>query len=597
MTTSTAAGIAWDLGDLYAGVDDPALGRDLDANLRDAEAFGQKYRGKINVLGGPTADVLLAAVVELEALYERMAKPAVFAGLLHAAKTDDPRHGALVARTREAATAANQHLLFFDLEWIAVEDAAAARLIADPKLARYRHWLEEKRVWKKHYRTEPEEKILEQKAMTGRSAFTRLYEESLSAIRFPYEHGGTAEPASLQRLLAKLEDPDRSVRQAAAKALTAGMKDNARLLTFIFNTLVLDHRTDFTLRGFDDPMAPRNLENEIRPEVVTALLDATERYHGTVARYYRLKRRLLGLDQLFDYDRYAPIRQEMPTCDWATARAIVQESYDAFSPEAGAVVCEFFDKNWIDADPRPGKRSGAFSAGAVPGVHPYILVNWMDRVRDVSTLAHELGHGVHQYLARPVGYFQFGTPLTTAETASVFGEMLTFDRLLQRYPDPAVKLALLCRTIEDAFATVFRQVVLTRFEQRLHALRHEEGEQTPERLNAVWLEVNRPMFGDSVTLTDDYGWWWLYIGHFVRSPFYCYAYAFGQLLVLALVQKYRQEGAAFVPRYLGLLSAGGSAAPHELLAKLGVDVNDPAFWELGLKLLDGMVTEAEQLAG
>ncbi len=597
MAASTAAGVAWNLEDLYAGVDDPTLPRDLEANLREAEAFGQKYRGTLHVPGGPAAVFLLAAIRDLEALCERLAKPVLFASLLHSAKTDDPRHGALLARTREAATAANQHLIFFDLEWIEVSDADADRLIADPILAHYRHWLAEKRLWKKHYRSEPEEKILQQKAMTGRSAFVRLYEESLTAITFAYEHGDTRESASLQRLLARLEDPDRSVREAAAAALTAGLKDNARLLTYVFNTLVLDHRTDCDLRGFDDSMGPRNLENEIRPEVVTALLGATERYHPTVRRYYALKRRLLGLEQLFDHDRYAPVALEMPACDWPTARAIVQESYDAFSPQAGAIVREFFDRNWIDADPRQGKRSGAFSAGGVPSGHPYILLNWMDRLRDVSTLAHELGHGVHQYLSRGVGYFQAGTPLTTAETASVFGEMLTFDRLLKRYPEPKVKLALLCRTIEDAFSTVFRQVVLTRFEQRLHAARHEQGEQTPERLNAIWLEVNRPMFGDSVTLTDNYGWWWLYIGHFIRSPFYCYAYAFGELLVLALVQKYRQEGESFVPRYLDLLSAGGSAAPHELLAKLDIDVNDPGFWELGLKLLDGMVSEAEQLAG
>jgi oligoendopeptidase F len=594
---STAAGINWDLSDLYAGVDDPALAADAEAGLRDAERFGATYRGKIDVPGGPEASFLLRAVQELEGLYERLNKPAIFASLLHAGKTDDPRHGALVARTREQRTAANQHLVFFDLEWIRVEDAAAAKLIADPILERYRHWLEEKRVWKKHYLSEPEEKILQQKAMTGQAAFVRLFEETVSALTFPFEHGTTKESASLQKMIARLEEPDRSVRQAAARGLTQGLKQNARLLTYIFNTLLLEHRIDFTMRHFPDPMASRNLENEIKPEVVSALLDATERYHPTVSRYYALKRRLLNLDHLYDYDRYAPVALEMPSCDWATAREMVQASYDAFSPVAGDIVRQFFEKRWIDADPRQGKRPGAFSAGTVPSVHPYILVNWLDRLRDVSTLAHELGHGVHQYLSRRVGYLQAGTPLTTAETASVFGEMLTFEQLLTRFPEPKVKLALLCRTIEDAFATVFRQVVLTRFEQKAHAARHEQGELTPEKLNALWLEVNQPMFGDAVTLTEDYGWWWLYIGHFVHSPFYCYAYAFGELLVLALVQKYRQEGAAFVPRYLEMLSAGGSAAPHDLLARMGVNVNDPGFWELGLKLLDGMVTEAEQLAG
>jgi oligoendopeptidase F len=596
-TSSTAAGIAWDLSDLYAGVDDPALPRDGEAGVRDAEAFAATYRGKINVPGGPAADFLLQAVQALEALSERVSKPVIFAHLLHAARTDNPRHGALLSRTREQSIAASQHLIFFDLEWIAVDDEVAARLIADPVLARYTHWLEQKRAWKKHYLSEPEEKVLQQKSITGRAAFVRLFDETNSTLAFPYEHGTIKETASFQVMNARLQDPDRTIRQAAARGLTQGLKDNARLLTYIFNTLVLDHRTDFTMRGFPDPMAARNLENEIRPEVVAALMTAAERYHPTVHRYYSLKRRLLNLEQLFDHDRYAPVAEEMPTCDWPTAREMVQASYDAFSPVAGNIVREFFDRRWIDADPRPAKRSGAFSAGTVPSVHPYILINWQDRLRDVSTLAHELGHGIHQYLSRGVGLFQADTPLTTAETASVFGEMLTFQQLLTRFPEPKVKLALLCRTIEDAFATVFRQVVLTRFEQKLHEARHSQGELTPEAINVLWLDVNRPMFGDSVTLTEDYGWWWMYIGHFIHSPFYCYAYAFGELLVLALVQKYREEGPTFVPRYLDLLSAGGSAAPHVLLARLDVDVNDPGFWELGLKLLDGMVAEAEMLAG
>jgi oligoendopeptidase F len=274
----------------------------------------------------------------------------------------------------------------------------------------------------------------------------------------------------------------------------------------------------------------------------------------------------------------------------------VQESYEAFSPKAGEVVRTFFERRWIDAELRPGKRGGAFSSSTVPSAHPYILMNYTDRLRDVSTLAHELGHGLHQYLSRPVGYLQCDTPLTTAETASVFGEMLTFQRLQQLHPDPMTRLAMLCSKIEDGFATVFRQVVLTRFEQALHEARREEGELTTERINALWLDANRPMHGDAVRLTDGYGWWWLYIGHFIRSPFYCYAYAFGELLVLALVQKAKEEGPSFVPRYLELLAAGGSDAPDRLQARLGVDVTDPGFWERGLRLLGEMVSEAETLA-
>ncbi len=594
--TSSADCVAWDLTDLYAGVDDPNLGRDLDTALKRAQAFESTYRGKVDVPGGPSADVLLSAVRELEGLFEQMDKPIIYASLVHAAKTDDPRHGALLARTREQRTVINKHLIFFDLEWVKVADEIVQRLLASPSLARYRHYLEQKRAWRPHFLSEPEEKILEEKTVTGRAAFVRLFDETVASMHFPFEHAGHTESLSLQQINARLYDPDRSVRRAAAEGMTRGLQENARLLTYLMNTLVLDHRSDCDLRHFDSPMGPRHLANEISPSVVDALLTATERYHGTVQRYYGLKGRLLGLDVLYDYDRYAPLFADMPACDWSAAREIVRESYEAFSPRAGGIIREFFDKNWIDAELRDGKRGGAFSSSTVPSVHPYILMNFTDKLRDVMTLAHELGHGLHQYLSRGVGYLQCDTPLTTAEMASVFGEMLTFQRLQKRYPEPRIRLAMLCSKIEDSFATVFRQVVLTRFEQSVHQSRHEQGELTTEQINELWLAANRPMHGKVVRLTDGYGWWWMYIGHFVHVPFYCYAYAFGELLVLALVQKYKQEGSAFVPRYLELLSAGGSDAPHVLLGKLGVDVNDPAFWELGLRLLDDMVSEAEGLA-
>ena len=593
---SSADGVAWDLSDLYAGVDDPRIDQDLQAALKRAQAFETAYRGKINVPEGPAPDLLAAALRELEGLSEQRDRTLAFSGLLHAGKTDDPRRGALLSRTREQATAVSQHLIFFDLEWIQVPDEAARRVIAAPALARYRHYLDQKRAWKPHYLTEPEEKVLDEKGVTGRAAFVRLFEETTSSIRFRVELAGRSESLSMQQTLSKLYMPDRAVRKAAADGLTVGLKENARLLTFVFNNLVLDHQTDCRLRRFPDPMASRHLANEIRPEVVDALMTATERHNAVVHRYYRLKGRLLGLDSLYDYDRYAPLFSDMPACDWAKGRRIVQESYEAFSPKAGAVIREFFDRRWIDAELRDGKRGGAFSSSAVPSVHPYILMNYTDQLRDVMTLAHELGHGLHQYLSRPVGYFQSDTPLTTAETASVFGEMLTFRRLQELYPDPRTRLALLCSKIEDAFATVFRQVVLTRFEQALHRARRERGELTTEQINELWMEANRPMYGDAVRLGDGYGWWWLYIGHFIRSPFYCYAYAFGELLVLALVEKYRREGEAFVPQYLDLLAAGGSAAPDALLGRMGIDVTEPAFWELGLKLLGGMVDQAEELA-
>jgi oligoendopeptidase F len=593
-TTNSAAGVTWDLGDLYQNVDDAAIEKDLASSLKRAKAFEKKYRGKIKSLKPTQAKTLLAAVAELENLAELMDRSVIYAHLVHAGKTDDAKHGALLASTQEQRTLINKHLIFFDLEWVQLAQASAKKLIADKNLKKYRHYLEQKRVYKPYYLSEPEEKLLDAKALTGRSAFGRLFEETTAGLRCTFTLNGTSTEMSVQEILAKLYDADRSVRKAAADGLSRGLESQNRLLTFIFNTIVFDHRADCDLRKYPSVMAPRNLANEINGKVVDALMTATERHYPLVQRYYRLKSKLLGLDKLYDYDRYAPISGEMPKCDWPTARSIVQESYDAFSPNAGTIVRDFFDKRWIDAELRQGKRGGAFSASAVPSVHPYILLNFTERLRDVMTLAHELGHGVHQYLSRGQGYLQCDTPLTTAEMASVFGEMLTFRRLLERYPEQ--RLAMLCGKIEDAFATVFRQVVLTRFEQSLHAAREKDGELSGDAINALWMQANQAMFGDVVEFTPGYATWWSYIGHFIRSPFYCYAYSFGELLVLALYQKYKEEGDAFVPKYLALLASGGSDAPHKLLAKLDVDVNDPKFWELGLKLLGDMVAEAETLA-
>lgn len=594
--SSSANGIQWNLSDLYSAVDDPAIKKDLATALQRAQAFEENYRGKIEVEGGPNAQLLLEALTELESLREQCVKPYVYASLIHSSKTDEPKNGALLNFAQQQYVQINQHLLFFDLEWTQLDEASAQKLIDDPALKRFRHYLERGREEAPHVLSEPEEKILQQKSITGRSAFVRLFDESVAAIRFTMEVEGKEEKCSLEQVLSNLYESDRKKRQTAAEALTQGLQENSRLLSFIFNNLVADHQNDWQLRRFKDPLGPRNLDNEITSEMVDALMTAAEKYHSTVQRYYKLKGKLLGIDQLCDYDRYAPIFEDLPKCEWPTARQTVIESYSNFSPRAGEIITEFFDKSWIDAELREGKRGGAFSSSAVPSAHPYILMNYTDKLRDVMTLAHELGHGLHQYLSRDVGFMQCDTPLTTAETASVFGEMLTFQRLKEMYDDPKVRLALLCSKIEDAFATVFRQIVLTRFEQSLHKARDEQGELPTEEINKLWMAANVPMHGDVVKMTDDYAWWWLYIGHFIHVPFYCYAYAFGELLVLALVQKYRQEGDAFVPKYLELLASGGSDAPNALLTRLGVDVADPKFWELGLGLLDDMVTEAESLA-
>lgn len=591
-----AAGVTWNLGDLYSSPSDPKLKADLDEALRRTEAFAAKYRGTIDVAGGPKPELVAAAVREYEAIIEQSALPSIYAHLLHAADVRPPEHGALVAMTQERSTEISTRLLFFQLEWIALADEPAAAVIASDACKPYRHFLASSRRYKPHTLSEPEERILEEKANTGSRAFARLFDETLSSLSFEVEIDDEKRTLNESAVLALLYEPRREVRQSAAASLTKGLRDQRLLITSIFNTLVLDHAVDDRLRSFAEPMQSRHLANEIRGEVVESLLDACDSATSMVADYYDLKRRLLGLDELCDYDRYAPVGGAEGHMSWAQCRSLVLEAYGDFSPQMAEIAGLFFEKRWIDAEAREGKRGGAFSASTVPSVHPYVLCNFLGRPRDVMTVAHELGHGVHQYLSRPHGLLQQDTPLTLAETASVFGEMLVFDRLRRSETDPRRKLALLCGKIEDSFATVFRQIALTRFEQLLHGARRNEGELSAERIGELWLQANRKMYGDSVRLTDDYGWWWSYIHHFIHSPFYCYAYGFGELLVLALYELYQQEGKVFVPRYVELLSAGGSDAPEKLLARVGIDIEAPDFWQRGLRLLRRLVDEALALA-
>jgi oligoendopeptidase F len=588
-----AAGVRWNLDDLYPAPAEPAIERDLDAAEQAATAFAERYRGRVAELD---AAGLAEAVDALETLLEPPARAGAYASLRFAADTSAAANGALLQRAQERGSAVQNAVVFFQLEWVALDDDAATRLLGDPALARRRHLLEAMRRYRPHVLSEPEEKLLEELANTGERAWGRLFDEILGAAKFQVEGPDGSQEMSEEEVLSLLYEPSRERRKAAAAALTAGLKDHARILTFVFNTLVQNKASEDRLRRYPDPMAERHLSNEIESESVAALLAASERAHPTVQRYYRLKRRLLGLDELVDYDRYAPVGEALGQVGWADARRIVLDAYRDFSPEMAAIAERFFTERWIDAELRPGKRGGAFSASTVPSVHPYVMLNYTGTQREVMTLAHELGHGVHQWLSREQGLFENDTPLTLAETASVFGEMLVFRRLLREESDPKTRLALLCGKIEDSFATVFRQVVMTRFEEKLHAARRGEGELPIERISALWMEANQPMHGDAVQLTDDYAWWWLYIPHFVHSPFYCYAYAFGELLVLALLARYDAEGEAFVPRYLDLLRAGGSDTPAALLRHLDLDVTDPGFWDGGLAVLERMVDEAEQLA-
>jgi oligoendopeptidase F len=591
----SADGIEWNLTDLYQSKNDPQIIADIETALKQAEAFAEKYRGRL-ASGKMTPEELFKAVAEYESIQERMAKTESFAMLLYSTDTLDHDRGALVQMTMEKTSEMKNMLVFFELEWLSLSDEKAKEYYEHSALAKYKHFLEAWRRFKPYKLSEKEEQLMEAISNTGRKAFIRLFDESMGAMEVKVVLNDEEKTMPLAKALSFLYDPNKDTRKAAAKGITDALKNNEKLLTFIFNTLVQDHATTGKFRNYASPMEPRNLENELDQKTVDALLNACDKNMEMVARYYKLKARLLGLEKLYDYDRYSPLPGEMPSITYADSRDKVLKAYNAFSPEMAEIAKMFFDGNWIDAQVKKGKSSGAFSASTVPTVHPYVFLNFADKVRDMMTMAHELGHGVHQYLSRANGYLQMDTPLVTAETASVFGEMLVFEDILRETSDPRTKLTVVASKIEDFFATVFRQAIMTRFEQMLHRARVKEGELSSKRINELWMETNSRMFGDSVELRDDYGYWWSYVMHFVHFPFYCYAYSFGLLLVLALYAKYRKEGSGFVPKYLELLKTGGSLSPKDLIAKMGVDITDPNFWQGGLDMLGDYVNMAEDLA-
>lgn len=583
-----AEDILWDLSDLYAGVSDPQIEADIARASALADEFAATYRGKIATLD---AEGLRAAVSAYENIVEMTNRLGAFAYLIWTTDAANARYGALLQHLTELEAQFQQKLVFFELEWVNAPDEFAQAMLGAAALARYRHWLEATRRYQSHRLSEPEEKVLAEKSVTGRSAWARFFSELLGNTRYPFD----GEELTQAAILAKLHVPDRDVRQRAAQAFTEVLRGQLPTLTFIFNTLAADKASDDRLRHYSSWIASRNLENEVGDDVVEALINAVTARYDIVARYYHLKRRLLGVDRLYDYDRYAPLPAAEGRYEWAQAREMVLRAYARFHPRMAEVAEQFFVRSWIDAPPYPGKRGGAYSASVVPSVHPYIFLNYTGNARDVMTLAHELGHGIHQYLSREQGMLQQHTPLTTAEMASTFGEMLVFSDFMNRETDPAMRLAMLAQKIEDSFSTIFRQISMNRFEHGMHTARREEGELTSERLGAIWLETQRAMFGDSVEMTDNYGLWWSYVPHFLHTPGYVYAYAFGELLVLALFARYRQEGDSFAPRYLEVLRAGGSDWPEKTLAPLGVDLTDPHFWQEGLGEIEKLVAQAEAL--
>ncbi|MFV1981540.1 MAG: M3 family oligoendopeptidase [Rhodothermia bacterium] len=587
MNFTGAESIRWDLSDLYPTETD--LQDDLVLFEPDAEAFNQQYHGRVQDL--EAAD-LSTALDEFSSLQDRIGRAFTYAYLNWSTDTGDPSRGKLLQQVREIGTQAGKKLLFLDLEWMAIDDDVAGALLASPELDRYHHYLDVQRLQKKHVLTEAEEQVLAETAVTGSGAWTRFFDESLGAATFELN----GETLSEQEVLSKLHDSDRDLRKAAAFSLTEGLESNLRTLTFVYNTILADKASNDRMRKHESWLSARNISNEVDDATVAALVGAVSDRFDISARFYELKKRLLGFDEMFDYDRYAPLEQGGLSYSWSEAREVVLQAYEAFHPELGAIAGRFFEGNWIDAAVSSGKRGGAFSHGAVPSAHPYILMNFTGKIRDVQTLAHELGHGVHQYLSRDQGVLHADTPLTTAETASVFGEMLVFSNLLERESDPKARLSMIVSKIDDSMATVFRQVSMHRFEDEIHAHRREKGELTSDEFSQYWFETQRDMFGGNVTLGDHYRIWWSYIPHFIHTPGYVYAYAFGELLVLALYARYREVGDSFAGQYLDLLRAGGSDWPHVLIGRLGIDLTDPGFWGNGLKQIEAMIGEAEALS-
>ena len=584
--------VIWDLSVFYQSTDAPEVEADIARVNALAEAFQERYRGQLDKM---SANDFVEAYEAMETIYDLSGRLESYAFLNFSTDTGDAAYQAFVARMQDLHAALSQTLVFFELEWNALEDDHAKAILDDPILAKYRYFLEAERRYKPYRLTEPEEQIIIEKGVTGSSAWARFFTQLTSGFSFDW----MGDAVNMSFILNKLYDADRDVREMAWRKVTDKLDERSMELTFIFNTLALDKANSDKRRGYTSWVSSRNLSNKAEDSVVEALIESVTGNYELVARHYELKRALLGFEELYDYDRYAPLdlKESAAFYQWDEAKAIVLGAFEKFSVQMKAIAQEFFDERRIHAPVSAGKRGGAFAAPTVASAEPYVFLNYLGSTRDVTTLAHELGHGIHMALSgREHGLFALYTPLTTAEMASTFAEMLVFQDLMAAEKDREVRLSMLVGKIEDTFATVFRQISMNRFEDKMHGARRSEGELTSERLSELWLETQRDMFGDSVTITEEYGLWWSYVPHFLHTPGYVYAYSFGELLVLALYRMYQDEGELFVPKYLDLLAAGDSDYPDRLLAKIGVDINDPGFWQKGIDVIEGWIDRAGALA-
>ncbi|GAB6853753.1 M3 family oligoendopeptidase [Asaia astilbis] len=583
----------WDLSDLYAGLTDPAISRDLAACEEEARNFGKRWKGALGAASGPD---LAEAIAEYERIDQRMGRLGAFAQLSFAAQTSDPETGRFSQGMTERLTAISSHLLFFTLEFNRLEEDDLAQRLSTPELARWTPFLRDLRVWRPYQLTDEVEQVLVEKSVTGRASWNRLFDETMASLTVELE----GETRPLGDALNQLSSPDREKRRIAAGEVSRVLGANQRLLVLITNTLAKDKAIEDGLRDFPRPTSSRNRANMVEDEVVEALVSAVDADYARLAhRYYSLKAGWLGLDKLQHWDRNAPLPgDEDRLIPWDDAKTIVRDAYTRFDPRLGELVGRFMDNDWIDVPPVPGKSSGAFAHPVTPDTHPYVLLNYHGRSRDVMTLAHELGHGAHQLLAARQGYLQSSTPLTLAETASVFGEMLTFQALLDAEENPARRRRMLAGKVEDMLNTVVRQIAFYQFETKVHDERRN-GELSPERLGEIWREVQLRSLGPAFEFSPDYDIYWSYVPHFVHAPFYVYAYAFGDCLVNALYGVYQSEAngqggtAAFQDRYLAMLEAGGTKRHAELLAPFGLDATDPGFWRKGLDVISGFIDELE----
>ncbi|MCC9620098.1 M3 family oligoendopeptidase [Thalassospira sp. MA62] len=581
----------WDLTDLYHDPKDPAIRRDLDDAKARSKAFQEKYQGKLNDLSG---DELAEAIAEYEAVSEICGRIGSFAQLLHAGDTSDPAIGQFFQSVQEEMTGIASLSLFFGLEINRIEDDALdAKYAQSEALQRYRPWLDENRSFRPYQLSDEVEQVLHERRVAGSAAWVRLFDQTMAELRFPID----GKELTMSDAANMLSSTKVSERKAAAKSIGDVLGKNIKLLAHITNTLAKDKEIDDRLRNFPTPVSARNLSNQVEDEVVEALNTAVKNSHADLShRYYRLKAKWFGVDQLDYWDRNAPLPDDDDRqIDWDSARETVLKAYGEFSPELAKVGKKFFDNPWIDVPPRAGKSSGAFAHPTVPSAHPYLLLNYHGKTRDVMTLAHELGHGVHQVLAGDQGYFLSDTPLTLAETASVFGEMLTFQSMLRAETDPKMKRIMLAGKVEDMLNTVVRQIAFFEFEKRVHEKRRE-GELTVDEICDIWIAVQHESLGDAIRYEDEYKFYWSYIPHFIHSPFYVYAYAFGDCLVNSLYDVYEHDQDGFQQKYLDMLRAGGTKRHKELLAPFGLDASDPAFWQRGLNMIKRMIDELEELS-